>query len=143
MIRALSARPDLWRFVKFLAVGVLNTAFGFAAYAVLLWLGLAPQPALAASYVLGVLWNYATHARLVFGARGYRRLPRYAAAYTLLYGLNALALGGLLRAGLPALGAQAALVLPMAMLAFVLISAVLTGALPFGRPTGKGKSDDE
>jgi len=143
MIRSLGARPDLWRFVKFLGVGVLNTAFGFAAYALLLSFGLTAQPALAASYVLGVLWNYATHARLVFHARGLGRLPPYAAAYTLLYGLNALALAGLLRAGLPALGAQAALVLPMAMLAFVLISAVLTGALPFRRPPGKGKSDAE
>lgn len=142
MIRALAARPDLWRFVKFLGVGVLNTAFGFAAYGVLLWLGLSPQPALAGSYGLGVLWNYTTHARLVFQARGLGRLAPYGAAYTLLYGLNALALAGLLRAGMPALGAQAVLVLPMAMLAFVLISAVLTGALPFRRQTAKGKSDD-
>ena len=54
MILALQSRPDLWRFVKFLFVGVINTAFGFAAYAILLWAGLPPQPALALSYVMGV-----------------------------------------------------------------------------------------
>lgn len=131
MILALQSRPDLWRFVKFLFVGVINTAFGFAAYAVLLWLGLPPQPALALSYVLGVLWNYGTHARIVFGADGYRRLPLYALAYSALYGLNALALAAMLKTGLPPLWAQAVLVLPMAMLAFVLVSLVLTGRLPF------------
>lgn len=136
MITRLRARPGLWRFAKFLVVGVVNTAFGFAAYAVLLWAGLAPQPALALSYGLGVLWNYMSHARIVFHARGIGRLPLYAAAYSLLYGLNALALAGLLRAGLPALGAQAVLVLPMAALAFLLVGRVLTGAwLPgAGRP---------
>lgn len=131
MILALQSRPDLWRFVKFLFVGVLNTAFGFAAYAVLLWLGLPPQPALALSYVLGVIWNYGTHARIVFGAEGFRRLPLYALAYSVLYGLNALALAAMLGTGLAPLWAQAVLVLPMAMLAFVLVSLVLTGRLPF------------
>lgn len=139
MILALQSRPGLWRFVKFLFVGVLNTAFGFAAYAALLWIGLPPQPALALSYVLGVLWNYGTHARIVFGASGYRRLPLYALAYSLLYGLNAGALALMLKTGLAPLWAQAVLVLPMAMLAFVLVSAVLTGAMPFGRRQREGK----
>ncbi|MGB3179085.1 MAG: GtrA family protein [Albidovulum sp.] len=136
MILALQSRPGLWRFIKFLAVGVLNTAFGFAAYAVLIWAGLPPQPALAVSYVMGVIWNYGTHARLVFGAEGFKRLPLYALAYSLLYVINAVALAMMLKAGLPALWAQAVLVLPMAMIAFVLVSYVLTGALPFGRRKG-------
>lgn len=136
MILALQSRPDLWRFFKFLCVGVLNTAFGFAAYAVLLWIGLPPQPALALSYIMGVIWNYGTHARIVFHAQGYRRLPIYALAYSALYGLNALALAAMLKTGLAALWAQAVLVLPMAMLAFLLVSLVLTGRLPF--TGGKG-----
>jgi putative flippase GtrA len=136
MILALQSRPDLWRFVKFLFVGVLNTAFGFAAYAILLWIGLPPQPALALSYVMGIIWNYGTHARIVFGAEGYRRLPLYALAYSVLYGLNAVALAAVLKTGLAPLWAQAVLVLPMAMLAFVLVSLVLTGRLPF--TGGKG-----
>lgn len=131
MTLALQSRPDLWRFVKFLFVGVLNTAFGFAAYATLLWVGLPPQPALALSYVIGIIWNYGTHARIVFGAEGYRRLPLYALTYCALYGLNAVALATVIKTGLAPLWAQAVLVLPMAMLAFVLVSLVLTGRLPF------------
>ncbi|MEZ5779732.1 MAG: GtrA family protein [Paracoccaceae bacterium] len=132
MIERLRARPDLWRFVKFLFVGVLNTIFGFAAYALFLkLLHFPPQVALALSYVLGVLWNYGTHARIVFKSQGFRRLPIYAGAYGVLYVLNAGALSLVLKSGLAPLGAQAVLVLPMAMLAFVLISLVLTGRLPF------------
>ena len=54
----------------------------------------------------------------------------------MLYGLNALALAAMLKAGLAPLWAQAVLVLPMAMLAFLLVSLVLTGRLPF--TGGKG-----
>jgi len=119
------------RFARFLGVGVLNTAFGYAAYAALVLGGLGPQPALAVAFAIGILWNYATHARLVFGTAGLGRIVPYAGAYGLIYGLNALALGTALRAGLAPLVAQALLVLPMACLSFLLISAVLTGHLPF------------
>lgn len=134
MIVALRSRPELWRFVKFLVVGVVNTAFGFAVYAVLLRLfGLPWQGALALSYVLGILWNFGTHGRIVFGTRGLGRLPAYVAAYVLLFFLNRWALQAAIAAGLSDLWAQALLVLPMAMVAFVLVSVVLTGRLPFRR----------
>ncbi len=137
MILALQSRPDLWRFIKFLFVGVLNTAFGWAAYAVLLrFVGLPWQWALGLSYVLGVLWNFGTHGRLVFGAKGFGRLPAYVLAYVVLFFINKWALGSAIAAGLSDLWAQALLVLPMAMLAFVLVSVVLTGRLPFAGPKG-------
>ncbi len=126
------------RFVRFLAVGVLNTAFGYAAYAALIGLGLQPQPALALAFALGVMWNYLTHARLVFGQKGYRRLLPYAAAYGAIYLINAAALQAALAAGLHPLSAQALLVVPMAALAFFLISLVLTGQVPFLPGAAKG-----
>lgn len=130
---------DSIRFLRFLAVGVLNTAFGYALYALLIWLGLAPQPALALSFAIGVLWNYLTHARLVFDRSGYRQLLPYSGAYGVVYAINATALQMALAAGLAPLVAQALLVLPMAALAFILISRVLTGRLPFSpRPEGEG-----
>jgi putative flippase GtrA len=142
MILALKSRPDLWRLIKFLLVGVLNTGFGFAIYAILLKLvGFGPQLSLILSYVAGVIWNYFTHARLVFDAKGYGRLPAYAFAYSVLYGLNALALAVVTSFGWPPLAAQAVLVLPMALLAFMVVSPVLTGRLPF-LPALKGVRHD-
>ena len=135
--------PHSWsaRFVRFLGVGVLNTAFGYAAYALLVLIGLSPQPALAVAFAMGIIWNYLTHARLVFHTRGLARIVPYAAAYGVIYAINAFSLAAALRAGLSPLVAQALLVLPMAALSFVLISLVLTGRLPFtnagqSHPTG-------
>jgi putative flippase GtrA len=121
------------RLVRFLAVGVLNTAVGYAIYALLVLAGLSPQPALALAFALGVLWNYATHARLVFGTEGYRRLPAYAAAYAVIYAVNAFSLARALAYGFHPLVAQAVLAVVMAGLSFVLLSAVLTGEIPFLR----------
>lgn len=139
MIATLQSRPDLWRFVKFLFVGVLNTIFGFLAYAFFLRVvGLPWQWALAVSYVIGVLWNFGTHGKIVFQTEGFGRLPLYILAYASLFVLNKLALKAAIGAGLSDLWAQALLVLPMAMVAFILVSLALTGRLPFG---GKGKPD--
>ena len=127
--------PDLMRLLRFLAIGVLNTAVGYAIYAVLVLVGLSPQPALALAFALGILWNYMTHARLVFteSARGLKRLPAYAACYALIYLLNAVALDRAIGAGLSPLVAQALLAPFAALLSFVMIGKVLTGRFPFSR----------
>jgi putative flippase GtrA len=121
------------RLIRFIAVGVLNTAVGYALYALLVLAGLSPQPALAVAFALGVLWNYVTHARLVFGTEGYRRLPVYAAAYAAIYGVNAFALARALAYGFHPLAAQAVLAVVMAGLSFLVLSVVLTGEIPFLR----------
>lgn len=135
MITAFRSRPDLWRFVKFLFVGVLNTAFGFLAYAFFLRVVHLPwQWALAVSYIFGVLWNFMTHGKIVFLTQGLRRLPLYILAYVAIYTTNKLALYVLIDDfGISDLWAQAIMVLPMAMVAFVLVSLALTGRLPFAK----------
>lgn len=105
-------RPDArTAFMRFLAVGVANTAFGYGVYALGILAGLPPQAALALQFLLGAVWNYRLHARLVFAVRGWNRLPAYVGAYLLIWAANALALRALIAAGLGALAAQA-LILP-------------------------------
>lgn len=118
------------RFALFLLAGVVNTAVGYGIYALLVLTGMPAQPALLTGYGLGVLWNYFTHARFVFRQGGLARLPAYIAVYLLVLGLNSAGLEGLLRMGLPPLVAQALLVVPAALLSFVLVARVLTGAFP-------------
>jgi putative flippase GtrA len=126
------------KFLRFLAVGVMNTAVGYGLYAVLVLAGLGPQAALTLAFAIGVLWNFGTHARLVFGIEGYGRLPAYAAAYIAIYAVNAVGLSRAVAAGVHPLVAQLVLALLMAALSFVLISVVLTGTTPFSR-RGDGK----
>lgn len=143
MIDRLRQSPDLWRFIKFLAVGLLNTVFGYAVYVVCVLAGFGPQTALAIAFGIGVLWNYLTHARIVFKTGGYRRLPAYVVVYAVLYLCNRWALALLLGAGVGDILAQGLLLVPMAGLAFFGISAVLTGVVPvlgirLPKPLGPG-----
>jgi putative flippase GtrA len=128
---------DHIRLLRFLAVGLINTAFGYAAFALLVMVGFGDQLALALAFALGVFWNYCTHARLVFDTKGRGRMVPYGLAYVGIYALNALALKSATTAGLTPLFAQALLVLPMAALSFLLISLVLTGRIPFQTPAAK------
>lgn len=54
------------KFVRFVFVGGLNTAFGFGLYCLLIWMGLSYIWATLISHTLGVLFNFITTGRIVF-----------------------------------------------------------------------------
>ena len=118
-------------FMLFALVGIVNTAFGYAVFSVLSLSGLPAQAALAISFVIGVLWNFMTHARIVFDTKGFRKLPFYLLAYVMVYVFNAFSLEALLNTGLHPILAQGLLVLPAAVLAFILVSRALTDRFPW------------
>ena len=118
---------ELRRFARFMVVGLLNTAVGYGLYALfVVATPLGPQTALAASFALGVLWNYFTTARFVFDTRGIARLPAYVVAYLAVYALNALALSMAVAGGWRPLLAQALLVPFAAVLTYIAVSFALT-----------------
>lgn len=112
------------QFLCFIGTGALNTAFGYGVFCLGLAIGLGLGQALALQFSLGVPFNYALHGRFVFGLSGWARLPAYAAVYLGLYAINLVALKGLALL-LPAPLAQAALILPMAALSFLILSKLL------------------
>lgn len=118
MAASLHDRPELAQFVRFLAVGVLNTAFGYLIFAALTLIGVSPGAAVVGGTILGVLFNFQSTGRLVFGASGGRLLPRFAAVYA----VQALADIGLLHLalahGVPVLIAQAVLLPPLVVITF-------------------------
>lgn len=103
-------RTTIERLARFVAVGVLNTAFGYGLYALFVYLGAWPELALLVATVLGVLFNFFTTGRLVFRNSDNALFIRFAAAYAGIYVLNALALRGFVSAGLGPFAAQAMLV---------------------------------
>lgn len=113
------------RIMRFLVAGLANTAFGYAVYALMVLLGLHPQGALAVQFALGVVWNYSLHGRLVFGIRGYGRMPQYALAYVAVYLFNAALLHLLVQAGLGPYVAQALALGPTVVLSYVVVSLAL------------------
>lgn len=108
------------QFARFLAVGVLNTAFGYGCFALFLWLGLHYSLALLLATVLGILFNFKSTGSLVFRSRDNRLLARFVGAYALVYACNVTAVGLLVKSGLSPQVAGAITLLPMAVLAFVL-----------------------
>lgn len=123
---SVARRPDARAaFLRFLAVGVVNTGFGYGVYALGILAGLPAQAALVLQFLLGALWNYRMHARWVFAVEGWGRLPAYVAAYLLIWALNALALRALLAVGMGALAAQALILPATVALSWLLIGRVM------------------
>ena len=94
-------------FLRFVAVGVLNTAFGYGVFSILVWFGVLPELALLISTIVGVLFNFATTGSLVFRNSDRSLFLRFALVYTVIYLLNAAALRGLLWMGVSPFLAQA------------------------------------
>jgi len=112
-----SSAPRVWLLLRFGLVGVLNAAFGYAAFAFLVVAGVWPGVALIAANLAGIAFNFQTSRRLVFRTKG--RGLRFAVLYCVMMALNWAGLRILQRVGLSALLAQALLVLPVAALSFL------------------------
>lgn len=110
--------PASWREpLRFLLVGLLNTAFGYAVFAALTLAGVASSLALVAAAVAGAAFNFQTYHRLVFRRRG--RWIRFAATYAALLAANWAALRLARTQGLYEIEAQALLTLPFAALSYL------------------------
>lgn len=83
------ARAEARRIIHFLAAGMLNTAFGYSAYALCLALGSTPPLAVVISTIAGICFNFRTLGA-VFAGRGHSRLLRFVAVYATVAPLNIL-----------------------------------------------------
>ena len=78
------------RIIKFLSVGVLNTVFGYAVYAILIFINAPYLIALFVATVAGVIFNYFSFGRIVFhGHGGWLVFGKFVIAYGVVYIVNA------------------------------------------------------
>lgn len=113
------------RFLRFLVVGGLNTLFGYGVFALLVLSGLHYAAAAFLATVVGVLFNFRTTGRFVFGSRDDRLLLRFVLVYGVTYAVGVASLRAAKAAGVPVLAAGAVLQLPLALLAFSLQKALV------------------
>lgn len=73
------------KFIRFILVGGLNTAFGYGVYCLMIFIGLPYVWATLVSQILGVLFNFFTTGALVFDNRDRRLLLRFVLNYILTY----------------------------------------------------------
>ncbi len=76
------------QFIRFIFVGVLNTAFGYGVYCLGIWIGLSYWWATLVANVLGVLFNFKTIGVLVFENPNNRLFFRFVLCYVLAYFIN-------------------------------------------------------
>ena len=110
------------RFLRYLATGVINTCFGYAVYALLIWVGINYFIAAPASFLLGTLFNYFSNRYLVFFYRGpISSLLRFCIVYGFLLVVNLALIAALVVVGISELVAGALAVPPHAFLGYVLL----------------------
>lgn len=114
-------RDKTWfQLLKFLVVGGINTVFGYALFAVFTWFGMRYPLAIALATIGGVLFNFQSVGRLVFGGAPRSRFWRFVGVYCLIYLIN---LGGVklvLSYGVNVYIANGIMLLPLAGIAFIL-----------------------
>jgi putative flippase GtrA len=101
-------------------VGGVNTAFGFAVFALFILLGLPREVAVFLGLVCGILFNFKTYGTFVFRNKNNRLILRFFGVYLSSYLLTI----GLLKLfdlyGIGSLVAMAIIVLPVNLLTFLL-----------------------
>jgi putative flippase GtrA len=85
--------PSKKQAAKFLLAGLINSFFGYALYAALIFCGIYALLALLVSTIGGVLFNYFSFSRMVFsGIGGPMVLLRFLISYFVVYSVNSILL---------------------------------------------------
>jgi len=110
------------RAVRFLLVGMLNSAFGLSVFCAIVWIGQGTVIALLAGNAAGLVFNFLTTGGLVFRTLALHRLSKFAACYASMLLINY----GLLEVLTPLVNnkivAQAILTFPMAALSYAIMT---------------------
>lgn len=114
----LARQREFWRFVRFVLTGGVNFAFSYTVFLLAHLLGATPTLAVVIQWVLGVLFNFVTTSRIVFGTGDLRLLTRFVAVYVVQLGLNIVGLRALLALGLSAPVGQALIITLLAVVTF-------------------------
>jgi putative flippase GtrA len=112
-------RGDWLLLLRFLAVGGLNTAFGYFSYAAFVLGGAPLWLAVGGSTILAFLFNFVSYGGLVFGSTSHLLLPRFLIFYLGLGALNFVLLRALASLDIGLLLAQALLLPLLAIVGFI------------------------
>ena len=74
--------------VRFILVGILNTAFGYAFFSSLFLLGISYPLALILTTIAGIIFNFNTTGHMVFSTRSRKHFVKFVTAYIGIYMVN-------------------------------------------------------
>lgn len=113
------------RIIRFLVIGGINTIFGYIVFATAIYLGLHYSMASLLSIILGILFNFKTSGKIVFKNSSNRLIFQFAFVYLIVYGVHVLSLSILNSFGINNYIGGAILVLPIALLTYILQSKIV------------------
>lgn len=111
-------REQVLQVARFLVVGVFNTGFSYAVYAVLLWVGLNFVLANLVAVLLGILFSFRTQGRFVFRNTDKRLIFRFAGCWGAIFLINIGLIALLMRAGLNSYWAGAVALVPITVISY-------------------------
>lgn len=112
-----------FRAFRFLIVGVVNTAFGFAVFSLAVFFNATTWQALLAGNLAGILFNFMTIGGIVFQNISPDRFLRFAAAYLGIFLINLKSIELITyELATNRIVAQAILTAPMAVLSYFVMS---------------------
>jgi len=109
-----------YQFLRFIFVGVINSIFGYGCFALFLYAGLHYTLAVLVATIIGVLFNFKSTGVLVFGSHDNRLIWRFVGTYVLIYSINVTGIKAFSYFGVIPYISGAILIIPMAILAFLL-----------------------
>jgi putative flippase GtrA len=74
--------------MRFLAVGVLNTIFGYAIYGLCIYIGMNFGVALLIATLIGIVFNFCTNKTIVFRSKKKSIFLQFVMVYVFIYAVN-------------------------------------------------------
>ena len=121
------------RILRFLIVGVINTAFSYGAYVLFLFVGLNYALANLLAMILGILFSFKTQGKFVFQDQSYRAFLPFVLCWIVIYFFNIALIRELLKLGYNAYVAGA-----LALPAVVVFSYIVQKYIVFRQPAAAG-----
>src|SRR5688572_30152142 len=115
------------KFIRFLVVGVVNTIVGYGIFAILILLDVPYPLAGLVSTVAGILFNFKSYGIFVFRSHDNRKIFRFFAVYLVCYLIGLIPLAWADANGVSLLLVAALMLLPMAVISFVLNRTLVYG----------------
>jgi putative flippase GtrA len=104
--------------LRFLLVGVLNTAFSYAVYALLITIGLPIAWASLSALLIGVVWSFITQGKIVFKKLSKASFFKFVLNWTVIYFLNVELIYKLIQFNMNAYSAAAVATIPVTIISY-------------------------
>ncbi|WP_272992533.1 GtrA family protein [Porticoccus hydrocarbonoclasticus] len=123
--RAITAMFYDFTCIRFLIVGILNTAFSYSVYAAFISISVSVEIASLTSLITGIAFSYLTQSKVVFKHHSVRSLLKFISAWTLIYLLYLALIKIFIGLGASSYMAGGAAIVPITASSFVIMKYIV------------------